>query len=208
MGGKRPDYKPSPAEDGSEGPLTSEEEESSEDDKEEVGQRAGDKTNLSDAALDVDSHASQQRGLGEWSTQIPVMDLTVDDAPDTTLFPEGHIYNERDIIKCVQAAAKKVHVQDLQWDKTMRLGQIRMLNTKIVDHYTQRIKANPPRVPVRILAKATTGVFYANAESAIHILVAQMGTLCHWGVNTYLQLYSRRTSHWVGRTTRQPLTPT
>ena len=162
MPGKSPSYRPNVS---SEDLHWSEEGADEEEYQEGVNaMEAGELTNFldSDAALDVDAQGSQQLGFGEYSSQIPLMSSPEPAAPDAsadTLFPEGHIFDAKDIGKCVLAQSKKIHVSELVWDKSTRLGQTRALSTKLVGHYVARLKANPPRLMVRVLVKATSGSF-------------------------------------------------
>jgi hypothetical protein len=116
---------------------------------------------LQDTGLELDPEATQKRGLGDWVTQIPSMAQQTDEATPEESHPEfaeGHLFSSKDIGKCVQATAKKIHVTELQWDKHTVLGQIRPLSSKLVEHYVHRLKSSPPRTLVRILVKATRGV--------------------------------------------------
>jgi hypothetical protein len=116
---------------------------------------------LQDTGLELDPDPTQQRGLGDWVTQIPSMETQPEEETSEEAHPEfaeGHLFSSKDIGKCVQATAKKIHVTELQWDKHTVLGQIRPLSSKLVEHYVHRLKSSPPRTLVRILVKATRGV--------------------------------------------------
>jgi hypothetical protein len=158
MGGKSANYRPPPKDpepEGSEGSGQTSENER--DEEEEAQMSLG-----NDAALEVDTNASQQQGLADWMSQLPNMEAppagTVQE-PEAPLFPEGHLFQAADISKCILHKEKRIHVSLLKWDKAMLMGQIRPLQTKVVEHYVHRLRATPPRRVVRVLVKAQPGVF-------------------------------------------------
>ena len=112
-----------------------------------------------DPALSTEAEASQVPDVGDLETQVPV-DLPnvplslveAEEEPDVS-------YEHSDIAKFVVHKDKKIHITELQWDKCNTMGQIRQLSKDLVEHYVRSLKKAPPRKMIRILAKATPGLF-------------------------------------------------
>ena len=160
-----------------------------------------------DSALDVDDGASQQRMLCDWSTQLPTIEVTEEEAAQDEAqreIPEGHLFSIKDIPRCVQSTSKKIHVGQLQWDKTTVLGQIRPLNGKLVEHYVNRLKAAPPRRLVRILVKASRGMAHQRRNGVTNnTFISQMDTTFPWVASISLQRYWQRTRLLGDKTTKK-----
>ena len=61
---------------------------------------------------------------------------------------------------------KEVEVKHLRWDFAQEWGQIRPLNPSLVEQYLQRLQANAPRIPVRVLLRNMGAGMHSYAESA------------------------------------------
>ena len=90
--------------------------------------------------------------------QFPPSQSNADDEETPNPTESTQSYQSKDIVRWIEKKDKKAHVSQLHWDKQRQLGQIRTLNTVLVDHYLNRICKQPPRRPIRILAKATAGL--------------------------------------------------
>ena len=104
------------------------------------------------------SQPSQQAGIGDYMTQLPVFEETEQGQPEAELLLEGHTYSVRDISQAVESASKKVHVTLLVWDLERIHGQNRTLKMSLVNHYVARLKQQPPRRMIRILGKNLSGM--------------------------------------------------
>ena len=80
----------------------------------------------------------------------------------------------------VELGVKEVHVLCLQWDRRQQWGQIRPLNDEVVDRYYQSVKANAPRVPVRVLLRSMGGMFTPNRRALIHFCYHRRPVYCDW----------------------------
>ena len=204
MGGKKADYRPVQ--------VYEDPEQSEEQSEVEAGgldlsglELEVDKPDYSvDAALAMDPMGSEQPDIGTFGTQFPVFEVTpateTEQEEIRKLFPEGHVYRTADIAKCVVQKEKRVHVMELQWDKNQSQGQIRGLNWKLVEHYVARLKSNPPRKMIRILAKATSGMcFCLRRVVATVFSFSQMVISYLWGANTSVLHCYLVSSPLVGR---------
>ena len=104
------------------------------------------------------SQPSQQQGIGDYLTQLPLFEEEKSEAAEAELFPEGHTYSVRDIPQAVESTSKKVHVTLLVWDLERIHGQNRTLKMSLVNHYVARLKQQPPRRMIRILGKNLNGM--------------------------------------------------
>lgn len=178
MGGKSQHYVPRPP---SREDLGLDSESSKEDDPVSEGNAAGDDPLLNDEAIDTQFMDSAQPEFGGMYVNIPHVDaiqLSQSSEMDSS-FPEGHMVQGSDIVNFIQHKEKKVHVTQLQWDKTTTMGQIRALNPTLVAHYARRLKSSPPRKLVRILAKATTGMLVRRVGVLI-CLLHRRSLRSHW----------------------------
>ena len=55
--------------------------------------------------------------------------------------------------KFMQPKMLKVHVGRLRWDMKQQWGQIRGLDSTLVQYYLQQLRQEPPRQPIRLLVR-------------------------------------------------------
>ena len=149
-------------------PLQQQEEEPYDSDNSEwnlTSESAGDGSPAAlffDPALSTSQELLEIPDVGDFETQVPLelpnvhpqLETAEEDITDTAI-----PYQTSDIAKYVLYKDKKVLVTELQWDKANTMGQIRTLQQPLVKHYVRSLKKSPPRKLIRILAKATTGLF-------------------------------------------------
>lgn len=77
----------------------------------------------------------------------------------------------------------KVNINHLRWDYNTKWGQIRPLNDQLVQKYVGQLKANLPRVPVRVLLRSLgTGMHSTPFRRSLHNLHFHRGQVCgDWG---------------------------
>ena len=155
---------------------------------------------LSNVQNDATMVEAPQSDLSGLFVSIPHVDATQlsQSAELDESFPEGHMVQSSDIVSFIQTKEKKIHVTQLQWDKTTTMGQIRSLNPTLVAHYARRLRASQPRKLVRILAKATTGMLVRRIGVTVFPLL-QTVTTFPLEDSTSLQPCSQCSSPWAVR---------
>ena len=147
-----------------------------------------------------DSPAVEFGGLASYMPFVDTSTIAADSQTEASQFPEGHVVQASDITGFILCKTKQVHVSQLQWDKSTALGQIRSLNSNLVQHYTKRLKATPPRRMIRILAKATNGMICVFADTALILAFTQTDITYQSVDNTSAQHSSLSSSPWVAMT--------
>ena len=139
---------------------------------------------------------SQIPDAGGLYTQLPPFTENADTTQEDEVgdnSEETKFYQSKDISKWIDKSVKKLHVNQLRWDKTRQQGQIRSLNTDLVDHYRNQLKLRPPRRLIRILAKPNSGISPLRRIGVKHFIHFQMDITSPWADNIFQLHFSKCT---------------
>jgi hypothetical protein len=107
---------------------------------------------------------TEDASLGGYANVLPLWQPEdqppVEPDEDQEQYQPGRVYSTEDIARFVLDRDKEIHVSKLKWDKECTLGQIRRVSHKMVDHYVEQLRLNPPRNLIPVLVRALPGMWY------------------------------------------------